>query len=118
MPTFVYEVVDPNGKTLKGKTQGDSEEQVTQQLQARRYLVTRVQRGSDLGSTDLFAKYKKVDLQALVVFSRQFATMINAGVAISRCLDILAQQALDPVLKPAIITARQDLLAGLTLTEA
>jgi type IV pilus assembly protein PilC len=59
-----------------------------------------------------------VDLQALVVFSRQFATMINAGVAISRCLDILANQCHDPVLQPALVGARQDLLAGSTLTEA
>jgi len=116
--TFAYEVVDPGGRTLKGRTNADTEEQVITQLQQRRYLITKVTRVGSAGSTDLFLKFKKVDLQALVVFSRQFATMINAGVAMSRCLDVLANQAHDPVLKPAIISARQDLLAGSTLTEA
>jgi type IV pilus assembly protein PilC len=118
MPTFAYEVVDQAGRTLKGRAEAETEDQVVSQLQQRRYLITRVQRVGSVGNQDLLLRFKKVDLQALVVFSRQFATMINAGVAISRCLDILAHQTTDPILKPAIANTREDLLAGSTLTEA
>jgi type IV pilus assembly protein PilC len=118
MPTFAYEVIDAAGRPLKGRTEAESEETLLQQLQSRRYSVTKVRRVGGAGSGDLLARFKKVDLQALVVFSRQLSTMINAGVAISRCLDILAGQAKDPILQPAIVSARQDLLAGSTLTEA
>nr|MDQ2730630.1 type II secretion system F family protein [Armatimonadota bacterium] len=89
MATFAYEVVDAGGKTLKGRADAETQEQVINQLQQRRYIVMKISRvGGAASSGDLLAKWKKVDLQALVVFSRQFATMINAGVAISRCLDI------------------------------
>ena len=118
MATFSYQVMDSNGKTLKGRVEAETQDQATSILQQRRYLVMKVSRVSTAGSGDLLVRWKRVNLQALVVFSRQFATMINAGVAISRSLDILANQANDPILKPAIIAARQDLLAGSTLTDA
>ena len=118
MPIFAYEVVDPSGRTIKGQAEAETQQHVVSQLQQRRYLITRVYRLGTTGNQDILLRFKKVDLQALVVFSRQFATMINAGIAISRCLDILAHQTDDPILKPAIVAARQDLLAGCTLTEA
>jgi type IV pilus assembly protein PilC len=60
----------------------------------------------------------KVKLNALVVFSRQFATMIDAGINVLKCLDILENQAKDPVLKTIIGEARRDVVGGASLTEA
>ena len=54
----------------------------------------------------------------MVIFSRQFATMIDAGVAIVRCLDILEGQTKDPVLKPVIAQCKKDVKGGLSLTDA
>jgi type IV pilus assembly protein PilC len=47
-------------------------------------------------------QFKKVNEQALTVFSRQFATMINAGLAMVRCLDILSEQTEDKKLQQTL----------------
>jgi type IV pilus assembly protein PilC len=57
-------------------------------------------------------------LQSLVVFSRQFATMIDAGISILKCLDILEGQTKDPALKAALIAVRKDVKGGLALGDA
>jgi type IV pilus assembly protein PilC len=53
-----------------------------------------------------------------VIFARQFATMVNAGINILKCLDILESQTKDPVLKPVISEVRKDVVGGSSLTEA
>ncbi|MCH7961156.1 MAG: type II secretion system F family protein, partial [Planctomycetes bacterium] len=50
--------------------------------------------------------------------SRQFATMIDAGIPILRCLEILASQTKDPALKPALESVTSDVKSGLTLSDA
>ena len=57
-------------------------------------------------------------MKALVVFSRQFATMIDAGIPILRCLEILGNQTKDPVLKPTLEVVTTDVKGGMTLNEA
>ena len=61
---------------------------------------------------------KKVKLKTLVIFSRQFATMIDAGIPILRCLEILVGQAKDPVMKQTVETLLVDVKGGLSLNEA
>ncbi|MFW5697664.1 MAG: type II secretion system F family protein [Fimbriimonadaceae bacterium] len=60
----------------------------------------------------------KVKAKSIVVFSRQFATMIDAGIPILRCLEILKSQTKDPVLKPVLETVCNDVKGGQTLNEA
>ena len=62
-------------------------------------------------------KLKGVSEQALVVFARQFATMINAGLAMVRCLDVLGIQTEDAQLKPVIVQVRREVEGGSTLGE-
>jgi type II secretory pathway component PulF len=64
------------------------------------------------------SRFGKVKLQNLVIFSRQFATMIDAGVRVVKCLDILENQTKDPYLKPVLGQVKRDVTAGLSLTEA
>ncbi|MDI9636860.1 type II secretion system F family protein [Kamptonema cortianum] len=61
---------------------------------------------------------QKLKMKALVVFSRQFATMIDAGIPILRCLEILGNQTKDPVLKPTLEVVTTDVKGGMTLNEA
>lgn len=91
MPTFVYTALDPNGKTIKGKTEAESESLLLSKLHEQNYHVlsvneekTRAAKANNVPSAG-----KKVKLKNMVIFSRQFATMIDAGIAIVRCLDIL-----------------------------
>ena len=60
----------------------------------------------------------KVKPKSLVVFSRQFATMIDAGIPILRCLEILITQTKDPILKPCLDQISNDVKSGASLNEA
>jgi type IV pilus assembly protein PilC len=64
------------------------------------------------------AKTGNVKLQSLVIFSRQFATMIDAGISIVKCLDILETQCKEEGLKAIVGQVRRDVKDGLSLTDA
>lgn len=119
MATFTYNAVDPMGRSVKGTIEADSEQLVLTRLHEQHFHIVSITetRGgikSALGS----AVRGKVKLQAQVVFCRQFSTMINAGISIIKCLDILENQTRDEVLKPIINMIKRDVKEGMTLTEA
>ncbi|MDM7461418.1 MAG: type II secretion system F family protein [bacterium] len=119
MPLFGYEAVDNKGRTLKGSMEADTEQLVLAKLHEQGLHVVRVEQQRE--KTKLFSglgQSKKPKLQALVLFTRQFATMIDAGIPILRCLDILHTQTKDAALKNAIDATRKDVKSGLALNEA
>lgn len=61
---------------------------------------------------------KRAKLEALVLFTREFSTLITAGVKIGKCFEIMEQQAEDPVLKAALGAILTDILAGTKLATA
>ncbi|MEN3001227.1 MAG: type II secretion system F family protein [Armatimonadota bacterium] len=119
MPLFGYEAIDASGRTLRGTLEADSEQLLISRLHEQGLHIVKVERQRE--RTALFSglrKPKKPKLQAMVVFSRQFATMIDAGIPILRCLDILHSQTKDLALKNALDTVRRDVKAGMALNEA
>src|SRR5262245_50095576 len=98
MGTFVYEAVEPSGRTVRGSIEAENQQSVLSKLQELRYHIVSVdeKRGAGLKLLAPGRRLGKVKLGALVVFSRQFATMIDAGINILKCLDILEQQIKDP----------------------
>ncbi|GIV05826.1 MAG: type II secretion system protein F [Fimbriimonadales bacterium] len=119
MPLFGYEAVDNKGRTLRGAMEADSEQLVLAKLHEQGLHVVRVEQQRE--KTKLFSglgKPKKPKLQAMVVFTRQFATMIDAGIPILRCLDILHTQTKDAALKNALDSVRKDVKSGMALNEA
>lgn len=120
MSSFVYSAVDAGGKTVKGRIEAENEALVLAKLHEQQYHVTSVTEHKSRGATASTknTSNKKVKLANMVVFSRQFATMIDAGVAIVRCLDILEGQTKDPALRPVIGQCKKDVKGGLSLTDA
>lgn len=118
MSTYVYTVVDTTGKTKKGKLDADSEQSVLGKLHEQNLHIVSINKQKERSKTSSGGSNRKVKLKAMVVFSRQFATMIDAGIAVVRCLDILEGQTKDDVLKGAIGQAKRDVKAGLSLTDA
>ena len=119
MSVYVYTALDPNGKTIKGKLEADSEQVVISRLHEQKYHVVNVKEGKfRTVKPTAVSRAKNIKLGSMVVFSRQFATMINAGIAIVRCLDILENQTKDPVLKPVIAQCKKDVKGGISLTDA
>lgn len=120
MATFAYTAVDPSGKTIKGKIEAESQQTVMTRLRERGYLITDLAEKKSLSSV-LGGKsfgQGKVKLEALTVFTRQLATMINAGIGIIRCLDILESQLRDSSLKPVLNQTMRDVKNGMSLTDA
>ena len=120
MSTFVYTALDLNGKTIKGRIEADSEQLVLSKLHEQKYHILGIEEDKSRSKSNTATPKagKSVKLANMVVFSRQFATMIDAGIAIIRCLDILEGQTKDPALKPVIAQCKKDVKGGLSLTDA
>jgi len=122
MPVFVWEGKTAQGKILKGEMEASNQQAVLARLRNQRIqpMPTRVRekgKGLDREITipGLGSKVKDRDL---MIFTRQFATMIDAGLPIVQCLDILSQQTENKVLRNTIRTIKQDVEGGSTLAEA
>lgn len=122
MPVFVYEARDATGQLKKDTIEAQNVRLATQRLQEQRMTVIHIkEKTSNVAQTDLlgwYQKIRKVNEQALTVFSRQFATMINAGLAMVRCLDILSEQTEDKKLQSTLVQVRRDVEGGSTLSNA
>ena len=122
MPVFVYEARDASGQRVKDTIEAANRKAATQRLQEQRLTIISLDEkaggaaGGDVGA--FFDKFKRVNEQALTVFSRQFATMINAGLAMVRCLDILSEQTEDKKLQTTLDQVRKDVEGGQTLSAA
>jgi len=116
MPLFAYTAIDGSGRTVRAVIDADNEQLVLAKLRDQSLHVTDIKRTT--GKKALSIGKKKVKLKSLVVFSRQFATMIDAGIPILRCLEILSGQTKDLALKEALELVTQDVKGGLALNEA
>ncbi len=117
MPIFAYSAVDYTGRQLRGKVKADSREAAEQRLQEQGLHATQVAPTAD-GVLARLSGLRRVKLRELVIFSRQFATMINAGMNLMKCLDVLRGQTADDRLRDTIDAIRHDVQAGQSLTDA
>src|ERR1051326_4407977 len=119
MASFTYRVVESGGRTVRGRIEGENQQAVLAKLRERGVQVIDVteQKTGGIGALN-FNKMGKVKLNALAVFGRQCATMIDGGIDVLKSLDILEAQAKDPILKTVIGDCRRDVVGGSSLTEA
>jgi len=111
--------MDSNGRTVAGTLEADSLELVRAKLSDLRYhvLTIREAKGGS-GLQNLISGMQRVKLRDLVLFSRQFATMIDAGLSVVKCLDILQKQSRNPRMKEVIGEVKHDVAGGISLTDA
>lgn len=118
MATFVYEVIDSAGKTVRGRMDADSESAVLARLHEQRLHVLNVSESKAMFSVGANKAVGAPKLQSLVIFSRQFATMIDAGLSVLKCMDILEQQVKDLPLKQALGSVKKDVQGGVALGDS
>jgi type IV pilus assembly protein PilC len=110
------------GRAVTGTLAGPTEHLIREQLRRSNLFVTRVALdGSGTGiekapSASFFAQ--KVKLYEMVVFSRQFSTLIHAGLVLTEALDALAEQTRNPTLKLTIQEIKADISSGGSLAVA
>lgn len=117
MSTFTYKVRNRQGDILKDQIEGDNTMAVVSELRRQGFLVIDVKE-QGVGQKDILEPFKTVKMADLVVFTRQFATMINAGMPIVRALYVLGEQTTNKKLQETIVQIRKDVEAGLALSEA
>ena len=117
MATFTYKARNRQGEILQDQVEGTDTMAIAATLRQQGLLVIDIKEQS-VAQKDLFEPFKKVKLGDIVVFTRQFSTMINAGLPIVRALYVLSEQTGNPKLKEVIVAVRKDVEAGLALSEA
>jgi type IV pilus assembly protein PilC len=115
--TFTYRAANRQGDILQDQMDGTDTMAVAAELRQQGLLVIDIKE-QNVAQKDILEPFKRVKLGDLVVFTRQFATMINAGLPIVRALYILSEQTENPKLKDVVVLVRKDVEAGLSLSEA
>lgn len=122
MANFKYSAIDANGKTVSGKIDAPNEEQARAKLAAQRLMVSSIsQDGFSLGkkSAKKSAGYnKKITGEQLTIFTRQLATLLQAGLPLLRAMQILSDQEKNPVFKTALLNISENIQGGNSLSDA
>jgi type IV pilus assembly protein PilC len=126
MPTFAYVAVAQDGKKLSGTSEAETPGVLRERLVEQGYKVQSVKAAKAQAQSRTRAqsqaafldKFSRVKLTDLSIFCRQFSTMIDAGVSLVRCLDVLSEQSTSPKLRRIIFDLRSEVEAGNTLSKA
>ncbi len=116
MTTFAYKAIDQRGAQATGKIDGDTKAAVAATLRNQGFTVldlNEVKQG--WGSIEIGGHIKSKDL---TVFSRQFATMVNSGLSMLRCLYVLEEQTPNKQLAKVVGEIRADVEAGISLSDS
>lgn len=115
MPTFTYEAKTRTGEVRTGTMDADDEASVGQRLRQQQLQPTKV---AKKGFSFNFGGGGSVSTKDLVIFTRQFSTMIDAGLPLVQCLDILGSQIENPAFARVLRTVKSDVEGGLTFSDS
>jgi type IV pilus assembly protein PilC len=132
MPIYSFEAMDAQGREIHDEIEARSDQDAAEKIRRRNLFPTRVQpKGSRGGGSTatpmavgkkggggILTMFSHVGAKALTQFTRQFATLMDAGLPIVRSLDILANQQPPGLLKSTINQVREDVEGGSSLSEA
>ncbi|MEH2306232.1 type II secretion system F family protein [Nostoc sp.] len=122
MPTFVARVRDSQGKSRTEKIVAESLVQARTNLRDQGFVIQELKQSQGFQPDIALKKFQnslvKVSVKDKAVFSRQFAVLMNAGVAIVRSLGVLSEQCSNTKLKQALIEISNDVQSGMNLSES
>jgi len=114
--TYVWKGKTPAGETVSGEMVANSKAELTMNLRKKRVILTSAKEKPK--SIAFSIGRQGVSTKDLAVFTRQFSTMINSGLPLVQCLDILAKQAEKDFFRKVITQIMRDVEAGSTLADA
>ena len=125
METFTYKGISA-GKYIEGEIEALNQEEASHKLKEQKIIITNLIRSKKKkgeakakgkgGGFSLFGK-KKVKIEEILIFSKQFATMVKAGLPILQVLVMLRDQLESPAIKEVIEDIRKSLEGGVTLSK-
>jgi type IV pilus assembly protein PilC len=118
MPTYVFKGRNRLNEIIVGERVADNREALRQILRREQVTLTSVkEKGREIGIPRIGGR-KKVKAKDLSIFTRQFSVMIDAGLPLVQCLEILAQQQENKFFQQTLMQVRQDVEEGSTLAAA
>ncbi|MDD9304930.1 MAG: type II secretion system F family protein [Desulfobacter sp.] len=109
---------NPKGRKIKGEMEAESQDQVRLSLERRKIIPTKIRKKPK----DLFENIKflqpKVTESDVIIFSRQFSIMIDAGLPLLQCLDILKSQQENPTFKRQLKRIKEAVESGETFADS
>jgi type IV pilus assembly protein PilC len=123
MPTFIAEVRDAQGNTKQEKVDAQTVDSARKKLKQKYQFIQNIRPVKSFDVTqinfqDIEAAMNPVTVRDKAVFSRQFAAMVNAGVAMVRCLSVLSDQCSNPKLRKVLGQVSLDVQQGINLSDA
>jgi type IV pilus assembly protein PilC len=118
MPTYVFKGRNRLNEIVVGERVADNRDALRQILRREQVTLTSVkEKGREIGIPKIGGR-KKVKAKDLSIFTRQFSVMIDAGLPLVQCLEILAQQQENKYFQQILLQVRQDVEEGSTLSAA
>jgi len=118
MPVFEYQVRDASGKRMSGEKEAQDVNALIVDFKKQGYLIVNIHESRTKNKRTKNKRAKKVKVEDLMIFSRQMATMIEAGIPLVQTLDILSSQAENPTLKDVTQKIKADVEGGKNLSES
>jgi len=120
MPIFRYKARDKFGALFSGAIETSNKDSVAAQLDTLGYIPVKIEEERKKGFLDpnFLERFQPITSEDLIVFSRQLATLISAGLPFTTSLDALVEQTENKRLKRVIIQVRRDLEGGSSFSDA
>ena len=120
MPTFAYSGRTRTGQTVSGERVADTMDAAVSALRREQIMVTRIDptKAAKAAAAPKKAKGTSVPAKNLAIFTRQFSVMIDAGLPLVQCLEILGKQEPHKGFSTVILKVREDVEAGAALADA
>jgi type IV pilus assembly protein PilC len=122
MPTFIYQAFNENGSKVNGTLEAETSDAANALLLAREFIPVKVSQKHQLSGTslrqDLLERFNRVKAPELILFTKQFKTLLNAGVPMLSILKALENQTESKALKGIILSLAQDVKEGASLYDS
>ncbi len=122
MPVFAYEGRTTSGEVRKGEIEASSPDAARSMLRQRQIAATSVKpKGGGFGAIEIKTPAflePSVGTKDLVIFTRQFATMIDSGLPLVQCLEIQSKQAPNPTFRKQLVVIKENVESGTTFADA
>src|SRR6187402_2671248 len=118
MATFALSGRTRSGQNITGERAADSMDAAVASLRREQILVTQISPTREKAKTERTPKNKSVPAKNLAIFTRQFSVMIDAGLPLVQCLEILGKQEPHKNFSAVILKVREDVESGAALADA
>jgi type IV pilus assembly protein PilC len=118
MPTYVYQGRNRMNETVTGEKAAENREALSRLLRREQIMLTNAREKGREIALPKFKGRQRVNAKELAILTRQFSVMIDAGLPLVQCLEILAAQQPNKFFQQALMSVQADVEAGATLADA